>query len=164
MFGWRLTVVDLLQRDLCILRQALLGSVGQHECLGLLGWGHGRVPRLGVHVCSKLDQVEQRLSAVLCFTVRRGRRAIGSSCWLAMSERFKVSVAPATDVTPRRRLRFLWTMVLWDLRGTCLESNDAAVSRRGSNRTCLRRWFILVHVVSECLEERSAQAWGGRFK
>ena len=38
--GFRHTIVDLLQSNLGILRQTLLGFVGQHECLGLLRRRH----------------------------------------------------------------------------------------------------------------------------
>ena len=35
------TIVNLLQRDLSVLWQALLSSVRQHERLRLLWWSHG---------------------------------------------------------------------------------------------------------------------------
>ena len=48
--GGRHTIVDLLKSYLSILRQALLGFIGEHEGLGLLRRGHGSMSLgLGIH-------------------------------------------------------------------------------------------------------------------
>lgn len=57
-----LTIIDLLQRNLSILRQALLSLAAQHERLRLLRRCHGRM-MLWIHHVGHFCRVERRVEA-----------------------------------------------------------------------------------------------------